>query len=118
LALLATWRLALDDSRAVDGEPFLLATARPAVARMNAATAAASGLTTAVTVAGPRGSVTFPLEVDAAMVDGVVWLPTRAPGQGLAEHLGAGAGDLVDVSVPVPTSVSTAPNLAPEEGAA
>ncbi|SDT30083.1 NADH dehydrogenase subunit G [Friedmanniella luteola] len=108
--VLATWRLALDDSRAVDGEPFLLATARPPVARMNAATAVAAGLTTAVTVRGPRGALTFPLEVDAAMVEGVVWLPARAPGLGLAQHLGAGSGALVDVSVPVPTSVSGDPN--------
>ena len=108
--VLATWRLALDDSRATDGEPFLLATARPPVARVNAATAAAAGLTTAVTVRGPRGTLTLPLEVDAAMVDGVVWLPARAPGLGLAEHLGAGSGALVDVSVPVPTSVSGDPS--------
>ena len=108
--VLATWRLALDDSRATDGEPFLLATARPPVARVNAATAAAAGLTDAVTVRGPRGTLTLPLEVDAAMVDGVVWLPARAPGLGLAEHLGAGSGALVEVSVPVPTSVSGDPS--------
>jgi NADH-quinone oxidoreductase subunit G len=108
--VLATWRLALDESRAMDGEPFLLATARPPVARMNAATAAAAGLTTAVTVRGPQGSLTFPLEVDPAMVDGVVWLPTKAPGRGLALHLGVGSGALVEVSVPVPTSVSGDPS--------
>jgi NADH-quinone oxidoreductase subunit G len=103
--LLASWRLALDGSRAVDGEPFLLATARPPVARMNPATAAAVGLSAAVTVSGAGGSLTFPLETDPAMVEGVVWLPAKAPGQGLAEHLGVGAGELVRVSVPVPTSV-------------
>ncbi|GAA1843354.1 NADH-quinone oxidoreductase subunit G [Microlunatus capsulatus] len=108
--VLATWRLALDDSRAADGEPFLLATARPPVARVNASTAAAAGLTDAVTIRGPRGTLTLPLEVDAAMVDGVVWLPARAPGLGLAEHLGAGSGALVEVSVPVPTSVSGDPS--------
>ncbi|GAA1432940.1 NADH-quinone oxidoreductase subunit G [Microlunatus lacustris] len=114
--VLATWRLALDDSRAVDGEPFLMATARPPQARMNAATAAAAGLTTAVTVRGPRGTLTFPLEVDAAMVDGVIWLPAKAPGLGLAEHLGAASGALVDVSVPVPTSVSADPSPSRSHG--
>ena len=29
-AVLATWRMALDESRALDGEPYLQATARPA----------------------------------------------------------------------------------------
>ena len=33
-AVLATWRLSLDDSRALDGEPFLRATIRPPVARV------------------------------------------------------------------------------------
>ena len=42
-AVLATWRLALDGSRALDGEPYLLATARRPVARVSPATAAAAG---------------------------------------------------------------------------
>mgnify|MGYP001265715493 CR=1 FL=1 len=36
-----------------------------------------------------------PLRLPAALgdvVDGVVWLPARAPGLGLAEHLGLAAG--------------------------
>jgi len=99
-AVLATWRLALDDSRAVDGEPFLLATARPAVARLHPQTAAAVGLADAVTVGNDRGALTFPLERDPGMVPGVVWVPAKAPGQGVAEHLGALAGDLVTLSVP------------------
>jgi NADH-quinone oxidoreductase subunit G len=32
------------------------------------------------------------------MVDGVVWLPSRAPGVGIPQHLAATAGDLVTVS--------------------
>jgi len=100
-AVLATWRLALDDSRAVAGEPFLLATARPAVARLHPATADAAGLADAVTLSNDRGALTWPLERDPAMVPGVVWVPAKAPGQGLAEHLGAVAGDLVTLSAPV-----------------
>jgi NADH-quinone oxidoreductase subunit G len=42
--VLATWRLLLDDSRALDGEPYLLASARRPVARLSAATAGAAQL--------------------------------------------------------------------------
>ena len=108
--VLASWRMAVDDSRAVDGEPFLLATARPPVARMSPATAAAAGLAGGVTVSSERGSLTFPLEQDPTMVDGVVWLPARAPGQGVAEHLGVVAGELVRITPPLPTSVTGNPN--------
>ncbi|MFL6064024.1 MAG: molybdopterin-dependent oxidoreductase, partial [Friedmanniella sp.] len=101
---LATWRMAIDDSRAVDGEPFLLATARPPVALMSPGTADAAGLADAVTVSNDRGALTLPLRRDPDMVDGVVWLPTKAPGLGVAEHLAAVAGDLVSVSVPVPSA--------------
>jgi NADH-quinone oxidoreductase subunit G len=112
---LATWRLAIDDSRAVDGEPFLLATARPPVAVMSPASADAAGLGEAVTVSNDRGGITVPLLRDPEMVDGVVWLPAKAPGLGVAEHLAAGAGDLVSVSVPVPTSATSRQN---EQGSA
>jgi NADH-quinone oxidoreductase subunit G len=36
------------------------------------------------------------------MPDGVVWLPTNAPGRGIFRHLGANAGDVVAVR-PYPT---------------
>ncbi len=102
--VLATWRMALDDSRALDGEPFLLATARLPVARMHPATADLAGLTDAVTLSNERGFLTFALELDPDMVLGVVWVPAKAPGLGVNEHLAAGAGDLVEVSAPVPTA--------------
>jgi len=59
-----------------DGEPSLAGTARPAVARMSAATAAEAGIADGdkVTVATGRGSVTVPVEV-VPMTDRVVWLP-------------------------------------------
>ncbi|WP_375425577.1 NADH-quinone oxidoreductase subunit G [uncultured Friedmanniella sp.] len=107
--VLATWRMALDESRAVDGEPFLLATARTPVARIHPATADLAGLTDAVTISNERGSLTLPLELDPGMVLGVVWVPAKAPGLGVNEHLAAGAGDLVEVSVPVPTSRQSTP---------
>ena len=42
--LLATWRMALDESRALDGEPYLQATARASEARMSPNTAADAGI--------------------------------------------------------------------------
>ncbi|WP_375433106.1 NADH-quinone oxidoreductase subunit G [uncultured Friedmanniella sp.] len=118
--VLATWRMAIDDRRAVDGEPFLLATARPPVARMHPATADLAGLTDRVTVSNERGRLTLPLELDPDMVLGVVWLPAKAPGLGVNEHLAAGAGDLVEVSVPVPTSTlsTTTAGTGPDEESA
>ena len=64
-----------------DGEPYLAGTARPAVARVSAATAAAAGVVDGdkVTVSTTAGSVTVPLEV-TDMADGVVWLPTNSSG--------------------------------------
>ena len=42
--VLATWHQLLDGGRMQDGEPYLAGTARPAVARMSAATAAEAGV--------------------------------------------------------------------------
>ncbi len=73
---LATWHQLLDSGRMQDGESALAGTARPAVARMSAATAAEAGVADGdkVTVATERGSVTVPVEV-VPMADHVVWLP-------------------------------------------
>jgi NADH-quinone oxidoreductase subunit G len=76
---------------------------------MSPATAAAAGLAQAVTVGSERGTLTFPLELDPAMVDGVVWVPAKAPRQGVAEHLGVVPGELVRVRPPVPTAVTPKP---------
>jgi NADH-quinone oxidoreductase subunit G len=70
-----------------DGEIYLAGTARPAVARMSAATAAQAGVTDGdkVTVATGRpgqDSVTLPVEV-TTMVDDVIWVPA---GVGLPGH--------------------------------
>jgi NADH-quinone oxidoreductase subunit G len=96
-AVLATWRMALDESRALDGEPYLQATARAAEARMSPSTAEVAGITSAAVIINDRGSVTLPTVLDPEMVDGVVWLPTRAPGLGIPQHLAATAGDLVTI---------------------
>ena len=95
-ALLATWHNLLDAGRMQDGEPNLAGTARPAIARMSAATAAEAGVAAGakVSVATGRGSVSVPVEI-AAMPDRVVWLPTNSAGCSVRRDLAAGHGSLV-----------------------
>jgi NADH-quinone oxidoreductase subunit G len=104
--LLATWRMALDESRALDGEPYLQATARVPEARMSPTTAADAGITSVAMISNDRGSITFPAGLDSEMVDGVVWLPSRAPGLGISQHLAASAGDLVTIGPPAELAVA------------
>ncbi|HET9973357.1 MAG TPA: NADH-quinone oxidoreductase subunit G, partial [Streptosporangiaceae bacterium] len=122
-ALLATWRQLLDNGRMQDGEPALAGTARPVVARMSAATAAAAGVADGdkVTVATDRGAVTVPAEV-MPMANHVVWLPaaglaqagvaaelppypasqepSHSAGSTIRAQLGAGHGDTVTLRRP------------------
>jgi NADH-quinone oxidoreductase subunit G len=87
---LASWHQLIDNGRMQDGEPYLAGTARPAVARISAATAAQTGVADGdkVTVASARGasgqdySVTLPVEI-TTMVDDVVWVPA---GAGVSGH--------------------------------
>jgi NADH-quinone oxidoreductase subunit G len=95
--LLAAWRMALDESRALDGEPYLQATAREAEARMSPRTAADAGISSVAVIGNDRGSITLPAVLDSEMVDGVIWLPSRAPGLGVPQHLAVSAGDLVTI---------------------
>ncbi|HEY2641349.1 MAG TPA: NADH-quinone oxidoreductase subunit G [Streptosporangiaceae bacterium] len=97
-ALLATWHNLLDAGRMQDGEPNLAGTARAAVARMSAATAAEAGTTDGgkVTVATGYGTLTVPVEI-ADMPDRVVWLPANSPGSAVRRQLGAGHGTLVSL---------------------
>jgi len=93
---LATWAQLIDAGRLQDGEPYLAGTARPVVARVSAATAAAAGVADGdkVTVSTAAGSLTVPLHV-TDMVDGVVWLPANSPGSAVRADLGAGHGTRV-----------------------
>jgi NADH-quinone oxidoreductase subunit G len=97
-ALLATWHNLLDAGRMQDGEPNLAGTARAAVARMSAVTAAVAGTTDGgkVTVATSRGQLTLPVQT-AEMPDHVVWLPTNSAGCAVRQVLGAGHGSEVIV---------------------
>jgi len=64
---------------------------------MSPSTAELAGITSAVVIINDRGSITLPTVLDPEMVDGVVWLPARAPGLGIPQHLAATAGDLVTI---------------------
>ena len=95
---LASWRLLLDRGVLQEGEPHLAATARPTVAVMSAATAAAQGVADAdfIRVVGPRGSTEVPLELDEVVHD-TVWLPMHSPDCSVLLDLGARPGDIVRV---------------------
>jgi NADH-quinone oxidoreductase subunit G len=97
-ALLATWHNLLDVGRMQDGEPNLAGTARPAVARMSAATAASAATTDGakVTVTTSHGAITVPVEI-ADMPDRVVWLPANSAGSAVRRDLHAGHGSVVTV---------------------
>jgi NADH-quinone oxidoreductase subunit G len=95
-AVLATWHNLLDAGRMQDGEPNLAGTARQAVAKMSAATAAEAGVGDGgkVTVATERGAITVPVRIED-MPDRVVWLPTNSAGCAVRATLGVGHGSLV-----------------------
>jgi NADH-quinone oxidoreductase subunit G len=97
-ARLATWHNLLDVGRMQDGEPNLAGTARAAVARVSAATAAQAGTTDGgkITVATGHGAITVPVEI-ADMPDRVVWLPTNSAGSTIRRDLRAGHGSVVTV---------------------
>ncbi|HET7173069.1 MAG TPA: NADH-quinone oxidoreductase subunit G [Nocardioidaceae bacterium] len=99
--LLSTWRMLIDDSRAVDGEPYLAGTARPVVAVVSSATLDRLGLAEgdAVVVTTDAGAVT--LSATAGDIDDdVVWLPANSAGVNLRRDLGVGAGDAVRLGRP------------------
>jgi NADH-quinone oxidoreductase subunit G len=50
-----------------------------------------------LTVTGPTGSVTLPVQL-VEMPDRVVWLPMRSPGSEVRAGLGAGPGAVVTLS--------------------
>ncbi|WP_433289960.1 NADH-quinone oxidoreductase subunit G [Pseudonocardia sp. CA-142604] len=98
-AVLATWRQLVDEAALAVDEPALAGTARPAYARLNAATAERLGLVEGepATVRTDRGAVSL-LVALADLPDGVVWLPANSAGSHVRSVLGAGHGDLVGVT--------------------
>ena len=79
--------------------PALAGTARPAHVRTNAATAERLGLVEGApaTVRTTRGMITLPVAL-ADLPDGVVWLPGNSGDSRVRALLGAGHGDLVEVT--------------------
>jgi len=98
-AVLATWRQLLDRGVMQEGDPFLGATARTAVARLSPGTADSVGVADGaeLTVSTDVGSLSLPLVV-TAMPDGVVWLPANSEGSTPRATLAAGHGDVVRIS--------------------
>ena len=98
-AVLSTWRQLVDDGSMQAGEPYLAATARPAVVRIGPANAADLGISDGdpVTLTGTTGSVTLPALI-TDMPAGVVWPPGNS-GANLVADLGVTSGDTVRVSV-------------------
>jgi NADH-quinone oxidoreductase subunit G len=95
-AVLASWKLLVDDGRMLDGDEYLKATGRRPVALVSAATLADAGLVEGgqVTLTGPNGSVELPVAV-ADLPDGVVWAPQSSGGIRLSRDLGTNAGSVV-----------------------
>ncbi len=92
----ATWRLLIDSGVMQEGEPHLAATARPSVVSVNSALFDELGQPEVITVTGPKGSITLPVQV--AKVSGEsVWLPMNSPGSHIYAQLGCGYGDVVVV---------------------
>ena len=92
----ASWRALIDNGALQAGEAYLAATARPVVAGMSAATAESLGWPAEVTISGPRGAVTLPVQVGEVM-DGVVSVPMNSPGCALNRDLGVGHGSTVEL---------------------
>ncbi len=116
-AVLATWRHLLDLGRLQVGEPALAGTARPALARTSAATAAAAGLADGelVTINSEHGALTLPLAI-TEMVDGVVWVPTNSTGSTVGT-LRVGAGAVVGIA-PAPAEPAAAEPVQAQAGGA
>lgn len=102
-AVLASWRLLLDEGRGQDGESALAGTRRRPVVRLSAATAAEIGAADGgeVTVStGHGGEITLPLVV-TEMADRVAWLPANSPGSEVRRTLSVNPGELVRLKAAV-----------------
>ncbi len=97
-AVLAGWRMLLDDGLLQNGEPHLAGTARTPVVRLSAATASAIGVADGdnVTVSTPHGEITLPLAI-TEMPEHVVWLPLNSPGSAVHRQLGVTPGHVVKI---------------------
>ncbi len=97
-AVLASWRLLIDDSRSVDNEPHLQATARIPAAVISPATRDRLRLLAGSEVVLSTGvaSVGLPWIV-GDIADDVIWAPANSAGVNLRRDLRAGAGAVLHV---------------------
>ncbi|WBP95887.1 NADH-quinone oxidoreductase subunit G [Mycolicibacterium neoaurum] len=97
-AVLTGWRMLLDGGRLQVGEPHLAGTARPAVARLSAVTAAEIGCAEGdpVRISTDRGTVDLPVTI-TEMPDRVVWVPLNAAGAPVYRTLEAPLGGIVGI---------------------
>jgi NADH-quinone oxidoreductase subunit G len=97
--VLSSWKQMLDDGRMQDGDEYLAATARKPVVRVTRSILDGLGVREgdAVTLSGPRGSVTLPVALGDELVEGVVWAPASAPGASV-RHLVGPPGSPVSVT--------------------
>ncbi|WP_327681409.1 NADH-quinone oxidoreductase subunit G [Streptomyces sp. NBC_00467] len=107
-AVLAGHRLLLDQGLLQQGDEALAGTRHAAVARLSATTAAETGVKDGdvLSVSGPSGSVSFPLQV-TAMPDRVVWLPLNSAGGGVTSDTGAVPGQVVRIGPAAAPAVTT-----------
>jgi NADH-quinone oxidoreductase subunit G len=98
-AVLASWHQLIDQGSLQDGEHHLAATARAAVARISAATAAEIGVVAGqdLAVSSSAGTIILPVTIDE-MPDRVVWLPTNSPGSAVRRTLAVGPGAVVSLA--------------------
>ena len=101
--VLASWRLAVDQARCLDGAERVRATVADPVIRVSAVTAARLGITEGapVRLSTSAGSCVLPANVTTDMVDGVVWAPMNS-GVSLSGTLQAHPGDRVELAVDKP----------------
>ena len=96
--VLASWRMLLDLGRLQDNEPHLAGTAPDPVVRITVARAERMGVRDGdpVTVTGPAGAITLPVEV-TEMPERVVWLPMNSPGSRVYRDIGVAPGGTVAI---------------------
>jgi len=96
---LATWNQLIDAGSLQDGEPFLAATGRPAVAYISQHTADAVGVSTGeiVRVATDAGAIEVPAVI-TLMADSTVWVPTNNEGSHVRDALHAAHGTQVNIT--------------------
>ncbi|MFD7449002.1 NADH-quinone oxidoreductase subunit G [Kitasatospora sp. NPDC059827] len=108
-AVLAGWRLLLDEGSLQDGDPHLAGTRHRAVARVSSATAKEIGAKEtgaevgaeaagALRLTGPAGSLVLPLEVTDSVPDRTVWIPLNSTPGGAHRALGTTVGHLVTIA--------------------